>query len=616
MTKTLCVIVFILTLGVATVYASPQVISDITTVEVTAATEFIFTPESTGYWVFETSHSVGGRPRLRLTNMYSQYIGSCQTVRDNDDVDSRLKLHLVGGVDYQLGAWQDWGVDSIGSFTLSVFMVDSFEAPNPYTWDDWDRWDNWDDIWADPWTPEIIEIPSDGGLVSGEFSQGFSFTPKVTGHWAFELTNFRSIEITDSFDNEIMWIRVWDMEHLEKVTVHLVAGAEYSIFVIRDWQTDEDFTVNIFLYDSAIQIFPIEYLKEAGLNFDADFLPVSVGENEVTGGQMFSFTPDTTGPWHITTTDFSGNNDSMLVISDQDITFLVYDENWGRRRNTMGFTLYLAEGVEYMIWMIIEGSSEELAFYDGDFVITIQPYEGTVTEEVTETTILLPPPPPHLESVPEPETRTPKSSIAIPPTGGRITVPVYGAYATVFTFTPETTQTWAIQPNHNAWSLTMSDPSGSFYIEGWRDGIIIKTLAQGVEYTIYVRGRQGGELLVSPYSQIVNFSEGVQNKRFVHQQTDFTFTPDTSGIWFIRTYDFSVVDTYLWLLDAYGNVIAEDDNSYLGLNSMIRVELVAGEVYTIRAGFYGGSVGSYWLYVSMLDMYGPQLTRLESPAIR
>lgn len=68
----------------------------------------------------------------------------------------------------------------------------------------------------------------------------------------------------------------------------------------------------------------------------------------------------------------------------------------------------------------------------------------------------------------------------------------------------------------------------------------------------------------------------------------------------------SNLDTYLYVYDANGNMIASDDDSGTGLNSRTQIDVVAGRTYYVRADAYGSSTGAYQLGFStaVVDDHG------------
>ena len=78
----------------------------------------------------------------------------------------------------------------------------------------------------------------------------------------------------------------------------------------------------------------------------------------------------------------------------------------------------------------------------------------------------------------------------------------------------------------------------------------------------------------------------------VNGETKYTFTPNQSGIWSIRTSNNGYSDPMITVYDPGGSVIAEDDDSNWDVNALVFVNLNAGSVYTVEASFYGGASGS------------------------
>jgi hypothetical protein len=73
-------------------------------------------------------------------------------------------------------------------------------------------------------------------------------------------------------------------------------------------------------------------------------------------------------------------------------------------------------------------------------------------------------------------------------------------------------------------------------------------------------------------------------------------------------------DTYLYLYDAYGNLIEENDDGGNGTNSQIIRMLTSGNTYTIGVCAYGGSTttGAYTLSLLYAGASGGQQTPLET----
>jgi len=100
----------------------------------------------------------------------------------------------------------------------------------------------------------------------------------------------------------------------------------------------------------------------------------------------------------------------------------------------------------------------------------------------------------------------------------------------------------------------------------------------------------------------------------VSYATQFSFSPNQSGIWEIRTSN-NNGDPYLTIYDARGNIIGENDDGAGDLNSLIFVYLHAGNTYTIQAGYYANGSGSYTLNVSRLPNLSTGNTRITGATL-
>ncbi|MCL2579535.1 MAG: hypothetical protein FWE32_05830 [Oscillospiraceae bacterium] len=112
----------------------------------------------------------------------------------------------------------------------------------------------------------------------------------------------------------------------------------------------------------------------------------------------------------------------------------------------------------------------------------------------------------------------------------------------------------------------------------------------------------GGRLITSGEEltpNIIGLSGGTVR---VTGEQKFFFTPETTGIWELRTSENFDSDPLLRLINEHGHFMDENDDGGDGLNALIRQMLTAGETYTIQAGFFGSGTGSYTLTVSMPDL--------------
>ena len=104
---------------------------------------------------------------------------------------------------------------------------------------------------------------------------------------------------------------------------------------------------------------------------------------------------------------------------------------------------------------------------------------------------------------------------------------------------------------------------------------------------------EGDELYEAPNSVSVTIS----------QETNFSFTPNATGYWTFVTSDNYDSTPRLWVINHYGHVLASDWGTAEGNNAIVKLHLVEGAPYVIRAGFNWGGMGTYTLTVFMLDEF-------------
>ena len=90
----------------------------------------------------------------------------------------------------------------------------------------------------------------------------------------------------------------------------------------------------------------------------------------------------------------------------------------------------------------------------------------------------------------------------------------------------------------------------------------------------------------------------------ITEETFFSFTPNATGYWTFVTSD-NTEDTAprLWLTNHYGHLLAINSGSAPGNNAIIKLHLVEGAPYVIRAGFDCAALGSYVLNVFMSEEF-------------
>ncbi|MCL2528640.1 MAG: hypothetical protein FWE42_09515 [Defluviitaleaceae bacterium] len=529
-------------------------------VNITEETFFSFTPNTTGYWTFVTSNNTGdSSPRLSVVNHYGHVLATNSGTAQGGN--AIVTLHLVEGAPYVIQAGAAWG--SVGSYTLTVSVSDEFERPVRHV-------------------PTPVAIPGGGGFVRGHDRLLYTFTPETSGLWVFEAAStglYVEIEIMDSHGNFIAGsMDEWATGF--RATIRLVAGVEYTIRGWSDW--DGVYTLDISPTDTFEPWIDWVMFAEWGITLDLDadrevLSPAGV-EQSVNEEIHFSFTPDTTGPWLIGIED--SISDIFAIVTDTYGSFISVVEGslwWGD-----WIVIDLEAGVEYVIW------ASSFWGENINFTLVVEPLD-----------------------VREPDLDL---DLDIDSSWGyvddwRTRIPSGGGYFTLdneywFVFAPEETSSWSIQISGagNSWSeLDISDPSSSFWVRS-NGSVISMHMAGGVDYTIeaWVGGSTSQAVLhVSPTYEIHVPNANVNAMRRITQEAEFSFVPAISGYWIIYTsQNVGATDPHLWLLDASGNILAQDDDGGEGLNALIKIRLEAGVEYVIRAGFFAGA-GEYVLNVQM-----------------
>ncbi|MCL2572852.1 MAG: hypothetical protein FWE11_10690 [Defluviitaleaceae bacterium] len=559
-------------------YDAPEVTAapNYVTVTVTEETNFSFTPNASGYWTFVTSENYdGATPRLWVINHYGHILAQDRGTAPNGN--AIVKLHLVEGAPYVIRAGYDW--DSSGTYTLTVFMSEEFERPTRPI-------------------PEPVVIPGSGGVVRGWDRILYSFTPDTSGLWVIHGEgdgDWFELEIQNAYWNTIAFtMDNWNTEF--RATVRLVAGAEYIIRGWSDWEAR--YTINIYPTDTFEPWIEWDVLAEWGLvmDFDAvrEIIPPSGDSISVRGESFFSFTPNSTGPWIFDTENVS--DEVFIIITDTYGSFMTPIESYSWWNN-FG-VVDLEEGIEYIIWAS--------SFWDDDFTFTLI----VATPEEWE---------PDFDDWDDDWDTGTDWGTRIPSEGGQVMLDD----DFMFLFAPATTGSWSLQlmGEGMGWrEISLQDETGSFWVDDWDTGMISVHLAAEREYIIHTWVSwdiMGAMLHVSPTYEIAIPRPGMQGIRRVSSETDFTFTPTVTGYWVINTFNaVGSTDPYLWLLDAEGNILAQDDDGGEGLNALIKIRLEAGVEYTIRAGFFAGT-GEYMLSVAMAGGMQAQrnLVVLEPPAL-
>ena len=363
------------------------------------------------------------------------------------------------------------------------------------------------------------------------------FTPDRTGLWSFQTSN--SVGDPYIFLNELDGRMIgYDDDSgggLESLLVlPLTAGTPYRV--------------------------SISYYERLGsstltISFvNAVALPTAGGSVRVNNFTAYSFTPNRTALWEFSTQNNTGY--PYIIIHDS-TGRIISDFSEGSGYATAYGAAYLEAGETYYV---IVGFYETL----GDCTLSI--------------------------------------SVAanLPPSGGNTSI---GGTIT-YSFTPNRSGIWTFQTSgendpyilivdSDEWFVGYDDDSGDDF-----NAFLNVPLIVGETYFVHVgyySEATGCTLSVSSVPAVPMNGEGGSFR--VNNATVYTFAPNQSGTWEFATHD-NYGDPCLWIYDAGGSLIEENDDYENDLNSFISISLNAGTTYTIIAGFYSNSHGSYTLRVS------------------
>jgi len=302
-------------------------------------------------------------------------------------------------------------------------------------------------------------------------------------------------------------------------------------------------------------------------------IPPGGGEVRINGESEITFTPDLSGRWEIRTIS-SGGTDPYISLYGPGGDLIDADDDGGGDYDAMIMAI-LDAGSEYTI---------SVRFYDDDDS-TCQLSVSYVGEGSGLYT-------------------------SIPNSGGDVMV----EGMTEFEFTPDKSGYWEFRTHGNGGSdpILLINDSDYNYIDsdddsgGDGNALLNLNLDAGKTYSVIASffGDEGSYMLSVTYigdisnvlvpDDAISGDGGTYN---VFSPTIYSFSPNTTGIWEIRTLDNGDCDPVLVMYDAEGNVVDEDDDNAENSNAVLTVYLVAGEPFMISAGFYG-DVGSYKLRVT------------------
>ena len=304
--------------------------------------------------------------------------------------------------------------------------------------------------------------------------------------------------------------------------------------------------------------------------YSADFLqtgaiPDEGGRIEVSGPTLFSFTPDRTGAWQFITSD-NGGADPYLTLYGADGAVIIADDDGGPGLNSL-LIAYLEAGATYSV---------RAGFYNngtGAYALTASP------------------------------------ATVLTPAGGGTLVESAARYA----FMPDYTGLWTFRTSDCGESdpyLKIFGPDGAVLAEnddvdaGDLNSLITIPLSAGVTYSVgagFFSGGSGEYTLTASQHGAAAAISASGGRRGVNNATFFAFTPGISGTWRIDTSGEGEDDPCLTIYFADGRVAARDDDSGEDLNAQITIDLDAGTLYYIHAGFFSGETGSCTLSVTLLQ---------------
>lgn len=293
-------------------------------------------------------------------------------------------------------------------------------------------------------------------------------------------------------------------------------------------------------------------------------IPGGGGELRINNQSEVQFTPDRGGVWVLRTFDSSG--DPYLELKDQSGREIAYDDDGAGDLDSL-IAIELDGGAEYTIIAGFYGDGAQ-----GGYTLSAQP------------------------------------AMVIPGAGGSVLV----QGTTGYSFTPNESGPWEMRTydNEDDPYLMLLDVRGG-YITSDDDGgegynaHIAQHLDAGTTYCIIARNYDGSNgsftLTVSPWEDTDDTTlhdESVMSMR-VDAPFAMPFIPHEDGIWVIYTSNNGDADPMLELYDAYGNLIADDDDGWSGdgLNAILTVFVYAGEEYTINCVVWGDTTGSYTLNI-------------------
>ena len=393
-------------------------------------------------------------------------------------------------------------------------------------------------------------IPASGGEIRANGITGFTFTPNTSAVWELVTSNNGGndpyVTVFDIYGD----VHAYDDDSMGDMNAHcttyLDAGVTYLVNAGNYGGESGNFTLTV----SQVR----------------NELPGSGADVRVSGSSAYLFTPNQSGYWELRTSN-SGGSDPFLVIYDAYGDYIDDDDDGAGGYDSL-MSVYLDAGSTYVV---------TVGFYDGSSTtLSVYPENGGGTS-------------------PQPTTPS-QSGGALSSSGGSVQV----SGRTEISFTPSRTGLWVIYTSNNGDSdpvLDIADARGNIFDTDDDGGdelnsLLALVLNEGTTYTIIARFYSGGSGSCTVTAKApAEFYTGGGNAQ-VNNATGFTFTPNQSGNWELRTSGNGNDDPLMFITDSSGRIIGNDDDSGGSYNALLTINLSAGETYYIFVGFYQTSNGT------------------------
>jgi len=294
--------------------------------QINGDTEFTFTPNMAGFWIFRMSGNTGGSPSLRI-DAPNRLIFATDINRGKGP-DSVFQADLEKGVAYKVSIGFVAG-EEIGSYLLSVEYF-GMDAGNI--------------------------IPSNGGEIEIDYMQEYLFTPEISGFWEFSTSDndgHEALIMVNDDDGNYIDARSGNAAGKNAtLTLNLNAGETYHVYT--------GFTTG-----EGGFILTVEHIRKAANYLKPDrTINGNGGVYEVSGATVFEFTPDRTDFWLIYTSD-DNDSDPYLILYDSDGMIICEDDDGAEKGNAL-LTALIEEDKTYYI------SAAFYGYGTGNFKLTVE----------------------------------------------------------------------------------------------------------------------------------------------------------------------------------------------------------------------------------------------------